>query len=88
MHAGSPMLVGRFYNAITTILCPYCGAAARCAIGRDDRPREYRCEACGEAVVSPPGRCCVFCTHGTVPCAQGQSDRRLLRLIGLARVHR
>lgn len=81
-------LVGRFYNAVTVLQCPQCGTAARQAIGRFERLAEFRCEGCGAAIAAPAGRCCVYCAYGTVPCAQGQSDARLLRLIGLARVRR
>lgn len=79
-------LVGRYYNAITVIQCPYCGVADRHAIGRFERPAECKCAACGAAMAAPAERCCVYCAYGSVPCAQGQSDARLLRLIGMARV--
>ena len=80
-------LVSRFYNAITVLRCPQCAAATRLGIGRFERPAEYRCAGCGITVRVPGDRCCVYCAYGTVPCAQEQSDARLLRLIGLARRH-
>ena len=79
-------LVGRCYNAITVVRCPHCGASARHAMGRFERPAEYSCVSCNQLAASPSDRCCVYCAYGSVPCAQGQSDARLLRLIGMARV--
>lgn len=89
-RGGDPALglVGRFYNAITLLRCPHCGAESRHVIGRFERPGEFGCEGCGAAIAAPAERCCIYCAYGTVPCAQGQSDRRLLRLIGVARVVR
>jgi hypothetical protein len=52
----------------STITCPGCGhkktetmPTKECVIG-------YDCEGCGTRLVPTPGSCCVFCSHGDVPC--------------------
>lgn len=52
----------------STIRCPECGAATDVQMPTERCQYFWDCPAC-EAVLRPkPGDCCVFCSHGSVPC--------------------
>lgn len=57
------------------ITCPHC-AASRLETMRTDACRfYYECSGCGAVLRPKPGDCCVFCSHGSVPCPPIQAER-------------
>ncbi|MEQ9103523.1 MAG: GDCCVxC domain-containing (seleno)protein [Rhodothermales bacterium] len=58
----------------STLTCPACGHASVETMPENACVRFYDCTACGEIIRTLPGDCCVFCSHGSVPCPPVQQD--------------
>jgi len=52
----------------SVITCPKCGAAKEETMPDDACQILYDCTQCGARLRPKPGDCCVFCSHGDVPC--------------------
>jgi len=63
-----------------SVTCPSCGSVLATTMSQSETVRRLSCRACGEAMVPEPGDCCVFCSHGSVPCPGTQ--REFLATIG------
>ncbi|MBA2518360.1 MAG: hypothetical protein H0V24_01715 [Chloroflexia bacterium] len=59
----------------SVLTCPGCGIAKRETMPAVSCQITYRCTACGADLWPAPGDCCVFCTHGSVPCQAIQQQR-------------
>ncbi|WP_417233617.1 GDCCVxC domain-containing (seleno)protein [Arthrobacter sp.] len=57
---------------ISTVTCPSCGHVASVQMPMDSCQFFWVCPACAERVRPLKGDCCVFCSHGTVPCPSKQ----------------
>ncbi len=56
----------------STIECPACGHS-HCEIMAEDAIQGfYKCKGCGLVIKPKRGRCCVFCSYGTVKCPTAQ----------------
>jgi hypothetical protein len=53
---------------ISEITCPHCGTRRMETMPVDLCIHFYECHGCGEVLRTLPGRCCVFCSHGSAPC--------------------
>ncbi|MGH6956139.1 MAG: GDCCVxC domain-containing (seleno)protein [Caulobacteraceae bacterium] len=64
----------RFDEIVFTsvLTCPRCGAAHSLTMPADACLWRFDCEACGATLTPTPGRCCVFCSYGSVPCPPAQ----------------
>ncbi len=64
----------------STITCPHCNHRATETMPTDACQYFYECKGCGALLKPLAGDCCVFCSHGSVPCppiqaaAEGQED--------------
>ncbi len=60
------------------ITCPNCGHRSTETMPTDACQFFYDCKACGALLKPKQGDCCVFCSHGTVPCPpmQAASDEQ------------
>ena len=61
----------------STITCPSCGAAKAEAMPTDACQFFYDCTGCSVLLRPKPGDCCVFCSHGDVPCPPVQEGGKL-----------
>lgn len=52
----------------STITCPRCGHKKTEIMPINECVIVYHCEACDARLVPRRGDCCVFCSHGDVPC--------------------
>ena len=52
----------------STITCPECGHKEKEKIPKDMCLYFYECKRCEYLMRPILGHCCVFCTHGDVPC--------------------
>jgi hypothetical protein len=59
----------------STITCPACGHRAVETMPTDACQFFYECTACEARLRPKPGDCCVFCSHGSVPCPPVQAER-------------
>jgi hypothetical protein len=59
----------------STITCPHCGMAKTETMPTDACRFFYKCAACGAMLRPKAGDCCVFCSHGSVPCPPIQAER-------------
>jgi hypothetical protein len=58
----------------STITCPACGHQSTEAMPTDACVGFYTCKGCGEMLRPKRGACCVFCSHGDVPCPPAQNE--------------
>jgi hypothetical protein len=58
----------------STITCPYCGHQATETMPTDACVGFYTCKGCAQMLRSKDGKCCVFCSYGSVPCPPVQQD--------------
>ncbi|WP_272506956.1 GDCCVxC domain-containing (seleno)protein [Salinibacter sp.] len=58
----------------STITCPECRAQTRVEMPADRCVFFWECPSCETTLRPAPGDCCVFCTHGFVPCPPVQAD--------------
>jgi len=54
--------------AESTVTCPFCGLAKTETMPADACLFFYQCTGCGALLRPKPGKCCAFCSFGTVPC--------------------
>ncbi len=52
----------------STITCPHCGHCKEETMPTNACIFFYDCLACGARLKPKAGHCCVFCSHGSVPC--------------------
>jgi len=65
------------FERISKITCPECGHTGEKRMPETSCQIHCRCEHCG-ATLRPKSRdCCVFCSHGSVPCPPVQQEGRL-----------
>jgi hypothetical protein len=57
------------------ITCPHCGHTELETMPTDACQWFYECKACGALLKPKAGDCCVFCSHGDVPCPPIQLER-------------
>src|SRR4030081_2456392 len=60
---------------VSAIACPHCPAAKSETMPTDACRFFYECTVCGARLRPQKGDCCVFCSHGSVPCPPMQSER-------------
>jgi hypothetical protein len=58
----------RDIELISTLTCPHCGHRESEVMPMDFCQWFYDCKGCGKTLRPEPGDCCVFCSHGTIPC--------------------
>jgi hypothetical protein len=58
-----------------TLTCPHCDTAWLEAMPVDACTFFHPCAGCGAMLEPLPGDCCVFCSHGDVPCPPVQQQR-------------
>ena len=70
------MVPTRFHPVIleSEITCPECGFKQVESMPTDGCQFFYECKGCGQLLRPKPGNCCVFCSHGTVPCTTGAGE--------------
>jgi len=56
------------------LTCPECGHKSIEAMPENACVRFYDCPKCKAIVGTLSGDCCVFCSHGSVPCPPVQVD--------------
>jgi hypothetical protein len=59
----------------STLTCPHCGMRTVEAMPLDACVFFHECRGCGAMLQPSPGDCCVFCSHGDVPCPPIQQHR-------------
>jgi len=59
----------------STITCPMCNYAATETMAVDACQYVYDCRRCGYQMKPIRGKCCVFCSYGSMPCPSIQKDR-------------
>ena len=59
----------------STLTCPSCGAAKGETMPTNACQYFYECVSCKTLLKPKPGDCCVFCSHGSVPCPPIQAER-------------
>jgi hypothetical protein len=65
---------------VCSLTCPSCAATFSTDMPETETVDELACPSCGTVVVPDPGECCVFCSHGTMPCPIAQSE--FLAMVG------
>jgi len=63
-------------NLLSTITCPACQGQTSEAMPTDACRFVYPCPQCGYTLRPLDGDCCVFCSHGSVPCPPKQMERK------------
>ena len=59
----------------STLTCPACGFRSTETMPTDACLYFYTCKQCALTMKPKHGDCCVFCSHGDVPCPPIQEDR-------------
>ena len=57
-----------------TITCPECGGTSLETMPTDACQWYWECPHCGVLLRPKEGDCCVFCSHGDVPCPPVQES--------------
>lgn len=57
----------------SVLSCPACGARTEETMPEDACVIRWECPGCGTVLRPRDGDCCVFCSHGSVPCPPVQS---------------
>ena len=60
---------------LSIITCPECGHATTETMPTDACQYIYDCKQCGGRMKPKKGDCCVYCSHGSVPCPPIQEER-------------
>ena len=60
---------------VSTLTCPVCGRQASEAMSSESCQFFYECIGCKTLLKPKAGDCCVFCSHGDVPCPSIQEAR-------------
>lgn len=58
----------------STITCPECGHRADETMPTDACQYVYECKRCSYRMKPIKGKCCVFCSYGSVPCPPIQDE--------------
>ncbi len=58
------------------LTCPHCGFSRLETMPTDACIVFYECTHCHARLRPKSGDCCVFCSHGSVPCPPIQQERR------------
>jgi hypothetical protein len=53
---------------VSTVTCPACRTSKEEVMPANACQFFYECTGCGVLLRPKPGDCCVFCSHGSVPC--------------------
>lgn len=61
------------------ITCPICEHAAIETMAIDACQYIYDCKRCGYRMKPIHGKCCVYCSYGSVPCPPMQEGRAAFR---------
>ena len=69
------MSEGRSVVLKCRITCPGCGHVAGETMPTDICQYFYDCTGCGRLLRPRIGECCVYCSHGDVPCPPVQVER-------------
>src|SRR5262245_5943351 len=67
--------IERVIELTSIITCPECGYQAAETMPTDACLYFYDCNRCGVRLKPHRGSCCVFCSHGSVPCPPIQEER-------------
>jgi hypothetical protein len=59
----------------SVITCPECGHSATETMPTDACQYIYNCKGCGHRMKPVKGKCCVYCSYGSVPCPPIQEER-------------
>ena len=59
----------------STVRCPFCGKRSKDQMPGNASVYFYRCMRCNELFTPLPGRCCVYCSYGDVPCPWSQQGK-------------
>ncbi|MGH6992118.1 MAG: GDCCVxC domain-containing (seleno)protein [Caulobacteraceae bacterium] len=59
---------------VSVLTCPLCGAKAEETMPLDACLWRWTCPECLAEIAPLAGRCCVFCSYGSVPCPPVQLD--------------
>jgi hypothetical protein len=62
----------------SVITCPECGHSATETMPTDACQYIYDCKGCGHRMKPIKGKCCGYCSYGSVPCPPIQSGDGLL----------
>ncbi len=67
-------------NVITKskIKCPYCGFEKEEEMPTDACVHFYECSSCGKILKPKEGKCCVFCSYGSVKCPPKQLEEKII----------
>jgi len=65
------------FTPTSELRCPHCSHAELLAMPTDACVILHRCSGCGALLRPKAGDCCVFCSHGTVPCPPVQLGGRV-----------
>ena len=60
---------------VSIVTCPACGLQSAEIMPTDACQIFYKCKGCGRVLKFKPGRCCVFCSFGDVPCPPHQQAK-------------
>ena len=52
----------------SVVHCPKCGFESPEIMPTDSCLLRYQCKICGFVMAPTEGRCCIFCSYGSVPC--------------------
>jgi hypothetical protein len=58
----------------SVITCPECGHSATETMPIDACQYIYDCKGCGHRMKPIKGKCCVYCSYGSVPCPPIQEE--------------
>ena len=59
---------------VTAVTCPVCRHVAAETMPIDACQYIYDCRRCGHRMKPIKGKCCVYCSFGSVPCPPMQSE--------------
>jgi hypothetical protein len=63
-------------NLLSVIRCPDCGHESEETMPEDACVFFFECPGCQARLRPKTGDCCVFCSHGSVPCPPVQQHGR------------
>lgn len=74
----APLLFRRRKRIVyfSVITCPHCGKRSRDQMQANACVYFYPCLGCGRMVTPLPGKCCVYCSYGTVACPPKQLEEQ------------
>ncbi|MGH6986688.1 MAG: GDCCVxC domain-containing (seleno)protein [Caulobacteraceae bacterium] len=53
---------------VSLLTCPHCGARTEETMPLEACLWRWKCPECAAEITPLAGRCCVFCSYGSVPC--------------------